>query len=159
MAATGWELEKTLRELVEPVVKDSFLELFDLTVKRQGRQTLVEVTLDKRDGNVTLEDCAQVSRDLEKRLDELDPIEGTYLLEVSSPGLDRPLRGPEDCQRFTGRLALFIVKEPLDGNYSLRGRLTGGSDEGAHLRLEGGRDVTVPFSNVKSARLVVEMKS
>jgi ribosome maturation factor RimP len=150
-------LEKTLRDLVEPVVKDAFLELFDFQLRRQGKRTLLTLVLDKREGDVSLEECEQVSRDVERRLDALDPIEGSYLLEVSSPGLDRPLRGPEDCSRFAGRLALFIVSRPLDGNSSLRGRLEGGEGDAAVLRLEGGKLVRVPFSDVRSARLVVEI--
>jgi ribosome maturation factor RimP len=157
MAFIGGDQERIVREIVEPVVKDAFLELFELTLKRQGKRVLLSLVLDKKEGSVSLEECALVSRDVEKRLDALDPIAEPYLLEVSSPGLDRPLRGPEDYRRFTGRLALFVVHVPVDGNYSLRGRLEGTGQDEAVLRLEGGKEVRVPFSNVKSARLVVEM--
>jgi len=157
MGSTDGYKERVVREIVEPVVKDAFLELFDLQLRRQGKRTHVILVLDKREGSVTLEECEQVSRDVEKRLDALDPIEGSYLLEVSSPGLDRLLRGPEDCRRFAGSMALFIVREPLEGNYSPRGRLIGAESDAAVLRLEGGKEARIPFSNVKSAKLVVEI--
>jgi len=157
MGATEGYKERMVREIVESLVKDAFLELFDLQLRRQGKRTHVILVLDKREGSVTLEECVQVSRDVEKRLDALDPIEGSYLLEVSSPGLDRPLRGPEDCRRFAGSMALFIVREPLGGNYSPRGRLIGAEGDAAVLKLEGGEEARIPFSNVKSAKLVVEM--
>lgn len=146
-----------VREIVEPAVRDHFLELFDLTLRRQGRRILVSLVLDKREGNVTLDECETVSREVEKRLDALDPIEGAYLLEVSSPGLDRPLRGPDDYRRFAGKTALFVLTEPVEGQVALRGALEGARDSEVDLKLEGGRSVRIPFSSVKSARLVVEM--
>src|SRR5208337_4713808 len=76
-----------LRQVAEAVVKDNFLELFDLAARPQGGKTLLSVVLDKPSGRVGLQECEAVSRDLEKRLDELDVMEGSYLLEVSSPGM------------------------------------------------------------------------
>ncbi len=146
-----------LRDLAEAVVKDNFLELFDLRVRPQGKRLVLMVVLDKRSGPVTLEDCASVSRELEKRLDELDLIETAYVLEVSSPGLDRPLRSLEDCGRFKGRLAQFILREPLEGQVSFEGRLGETEGERVEVRIGKERILWVPFSTVKNAKLVVEL--
>jgi len=146
-----------LREIVEAVVKDNFLELFDLKSRPQGNKLVVTVAIDKKSGSVTVEDCALVSRDVEKRLDELDLIETSYLLEVSSPGLDRPLRNLEDCQRFNGRMAHFVLHEPLVGQTAFQGRLGDVVDDEVEVWLDKNRKCRVSFTSVKAAKLVVEI--
>ena len=146
-----------LRQLAEGVAKDNFLELFDFRIRPQGKKLVLAVALDKKAGPVTLDDCTAVSQDLEKRLDEMDLVETSYILEVSSPGLDRPLRSLEDCERFKGRKAQMILNEPLEGQVSLEGRL-GEIHEGKVEMLIGNeRVLRVPFSMVKNAKLVVEI--
>ncbi len=146
-----------LREIAEAVAKDNFLELFDLRVRPQGKQLLLTVVLDKKNGKVTLNECSIVSREFEKRLDELDLIESAYLLEVSSPGMDRPLRNLEDCERFRGRLAHFVLREPLEGQISLQGRLGGVVEGKVELIIGKDRALWVPFATAKTAQLVVEV--
>jgi ribosome maturation factor RimP len=155
----SWDEPKKaqLRGLAEAVVKDNFLELFDFHVRPQGKKLVLTVVLDKRSAPVTLEDCTQVSRELEKRLDEMDLIETSYLLEVSSPGLDRPLRSLEDCQRFKGHKALMILREPLEGQVSLEGRLGEVLEDKVEMVIGKERTLRVPFGAVKTARLVVEI--
>jgi ribosome maturation factor RimP len=145
-----------LRELAEAVVKDNFLELFDLVVRPQGKKLVVTVVIDKKLGKITVEECAKVSQDFEKRLDELDVIGPSYLLEVSSPGMDRVLRHLEDCRRFQGRLAQFVFVEPVEGLTTFRGRLGEVKEELVEV-MEGKRIVWVPFKAVKRAHLVVEI--
>ena len=146
-----------LREIAEAVVKDNFLELFDLKSRPQGHKLLVTVVIDKKSGPVTLEECTAVSRDLEKRLDELDLIGPSYMLEVSSPGLDRPLRNLEDCRRFSGRMAHLIMAEPMEGQTDFRGRLGEVKEDQVEILTEGGRAYWLLFPRVKKANLVVEI--
>ena len=145
-----------LRQLAEAVVKDNFLELFDLVIRPQGKKLVVSVAIDKKMGKITVEECAKVSLDLEKQLDELDVIGPSYLLEVSSPGMDRALRNLEDCQRFQGRLAQFVFVEPVEGLTTFQGRLGEVNEEAVEV-MEGKRTVWVPFKAVKRAHLVVEI--
>ena len=145
-----------LRQLAEAVVKDNFLELFDLVIRPQGKKLVVSVAIDKKVGKITVEECAKVSLDLEKRLDELDVIGPSYLLEVSSPGMDRALRHLEDCQRFQGRLAQFVFAEPVEGLMAFQGRLGEVKEEAVEV-MGGKRTVWVPFKAVKRAHLVVEI--
>jgi ribosome maturation factor RimP len=145
-----------LRQLAEAVAKDNFLELFDLVIRPQGKKLVVSVAIDKKMGKITVEECAKVSLDLEKRLDELDVIGPSYLLEVSSPGMDRALRHLEDCQRFQGRLAQFVFVEPVEGLTTFQGRLGEVKEEAVEVR-DGKRTVWVPFKVVKRAHLVVEI--
>ncbi|HVM32496.1 MAG TPA: ribosome maturation factor RimP [bacterium] len=145
-----------VKETAEAVVRDKALELFDFAVRPQGGKLLVTVTLDKPEGAVTLDECTAVSRELEARLDAQDLIGTPYLLEVSSPGLDRPLRNLADCLRFKGRLAHVVTREPLAGQTSFRGRLNGVLEGAVELVAEGGKAHWIHFDRVKEARLVVE---
>jgi ribosome maturation factor RimP len=147
-----------LRELAEAVAKDNFVELFDLIVRPQGKKLTVSVAIDKKAGKITVEECAAVSLELEKRLDELDVIGPSYLLEVSSPGMDRALRHLEDCIRFQGRLAQFVFAEPVEEMATFRGRL-GEVKDGLVEMIDGKRTIRFPFSVVKRANLVVELKN
>jgi ribosome maturation factor RimP len=148
---------RQVREVAGVLAKDSFLELFDLSVRfSEGRCTVV-VVLDKADGKVTLTDCETVSRDLEKRLDELDLVPTAYVLEVSSPGMDRPLRGPADVLRFQGRKAHLVTKEPVNGQSSFEGRLEAVEGETVVLRVSAEKTVSLPWGWVKKANLVVEL--
>jgi ribosome maturation factor RimP len=145
-----------LREIVEPVVRERSLEIFELALHPQGRRIRVSLTLDKREGFVTLEDCEAVARDVGSCLDDSDPIQGAYVLEVGSPGLDRPLRGPQDYSRFKGRKAKFLLLEPLAGMTYLVGSLGECGESDVEVMLEEGKGSRVPFLSVKSARLIVE---
>ncbi|HTA76837.1 MAG TPA: ribosome maturation factor RimP [bacterium] len=145
-----------LRQLAEAVAKDNFVELFDLVIRPQGKKLVVTVAIDKKLGKITVEECAKVSLELEKRLDELDVISPSYLLEVSSPGLDRALRHLEDCRRFQGRLAQFVFSEPVEAMTTFRGRLGEVKEESVEV-VDGKRTIWVPFKAVKRANLVVEI--
>ena len=152
------EQESTqLRKIAEAVVKDNFLELFDLRIRPQGKKMVLTLVIDKKSGAVTLDDCTAVSREMETRLDEMDLIQTAYLLEVTSPGLDRPLRNLEDCGRFNGRLARFTLQEPLEGSTVLQGRLGDVREDKVELIMDKGKTLWVPFRMVKAARLMVEI--
>lgn len=108
------------------------------------------------DGGITVEDCAEVSRAISAVLDVEDPISGAYRLEVSSPGLDRPLVKPADFERFKGFEAKVELGRPLDGRKRFRGRLRGLS--GAEIVLqdeESGGEQRLPVAEITNAKLVV----
>jgi ribosome maturation factor RimP len=103
---------------------------------------------------MTVEDCADISRAVSALLDVADPIAGAYTLEVSSPGIDRPLVRPEDYERFTGFEARIELTRPLDGRKRFRGRLLGRTASGARVLAEIG-EVTLPFEAIARAKLVL----
>jgi ribosome maturation factor RimP len=155
-----------LREAVARVVGGHGLEVFDVQLRREAPGWVLRVTIDRPEaaGNtleeaVGIEDCQRVSRDLSALLDVEDAltagIAGGYTLEVSSPGLDRPLRGEADFRRFLGRLAKIVTDVPVDGQSHFAGRLTG-VDAGDVLVTEGRRVHRVPLDRIKRARLEVE---
>ena len=103
------DLEERIRSLVEPVLARHGAELIELQVRR-GRTQLVRVIAD-RPGGIDLETCARVSSELGRMLDADDPISGRYTLEVTSPGLDRPLKLPEDFRRNLGRKVRVVLAQ------------------------------------------------
>jgi ribosome maturation factor RimP len=106
--------------------------------------------------SVSVEDCSRVSRDLSAILDVEDFIPVAYTLEVSSPGLDRPLRGRSDFERFAGRRAKVVMAEPVDGQTFFRGRLAGVDGDRALIDAEDGRTHRLPLGLVTRANLEVE---
>ena len=148
-AARGAE---QIRSVVEPSVADAGFDLDDLVVSPAGKRRLVRVVLDK-DGGVTLDECAEVSREISRSLDEADAMgSAAYTLEVSSRGVSRPLTLPRHWRRSSGRLVAVTL---TDGT-TVRGRVTGSDDEAATLDLDGTMRV-VPYDDVAKAVVQVEM--
>jgi len=160
-----------IREIAERVASAYSLEVFDLQHRRESHGWVLRVYLDRPEtggspgagdpgpaATVTVTDCERVSRDLSAVLDVEDVIDHAYTLEVSSPGLDRPLRHAADYRRFAGRLASIVVVEPVDNQKHLAGRLMGLTDGDATVLLEGhgGRIHRIPMADISRARLDVE---
>ena len=151
------------------VVESYGLELFDLQFRRESIGWVLRVVIDRPwapgaaptgavEEPVGVDDCGRVSQDLSAILDvepELVGADRAYTLEVSSPGLDRPLRDERDYRRFVGRLAKIVLSEPVDGQSHFEGRLAG-VEKGVALVTEGRRVHRVPIAAVKRARLDVE---
>jgi ribosome maturation factor RimP len=108
------------------------------------------------DESVSVEDCAEVNRELSTILDVEDPLPFTYTLEVSSPGLDRPLRGAGDYTRFAGRLAKVVVSEAVNNQRAFEGRLRGVEDDAVVLEAANGRMHRLPLRLITRGRLEVE---
>ena len=158
-----------IREAAERVARSYGLEIFDVQLRRESIGNVLRVIIDRPDRGIVeapedavgIEDCQRVSHDLSAILDVEESEFGEtalaqqYTLEVSSPGLDRPLRHEADYRRFAGRLAKVVTTEPLDGQSAFAGRLRGVED--GHVLLEEGRRThRVPIERVKRAQLAVE---
>lgn len=141
-------------EMAEELAASLRLELVDVEFRREPGGRILRVFIDKP-GGVTLDDCQALSRLLSRRLDEVDPIEDSYSLEVSSPGIERPLTKPKDYVRFAGHKVQVRTYGPIDGRRNFKGELLGLEDEAVVLRLEDG-DVRIPVDQVAKARLVAE---
>jgi ribosome maturation factor RimP len=120
-----------------------------------ARRATLQIMAERLDGApMTVDDCTEISRSVSALLDVADPIEGAYMLEVSSPGLDRPLTRPEDYDRFAGFEAKIELAQPLDGRKRFRGRLLGRIGDRVRLRAEAG-EVALPLGDVTKAKLVI----
>ena len=146
------QVAERLRTVVEPVVEQAGFDLDDLVVTPAGKRRLVRVVLDA-DGGVTLDQCAEVSRDVSRALDDADTLgDQPYTLEVSSRGVSRPLTLPRHWRRSVGRLVAVSLR---DGG-TVRGRVTGSDDESATLDV-GDSPRTVRYDAVAKAVVQVEM--
>lgn len=155
------EARKKIRALAEQAAEDEGLELVSVDLLGRGRRSLLRVTVD-REGGVTISDCERMSRTFEALLDVEDPIQSSYVLEVSSPGLDRPLKTRRDFERGIGKLARVVTTEKIDNATFIVGRISDVGEDWVRLRLEdkgGARDVFVPLGKISKARLEIEMKS
>ena len=145
---------KQVEAIVLPVIQELGLELVEVQFRREQSGWVLRLIIDKQDG-VSLDDCVAVSREVGQLLDIDDFIEQSYNLEVSSPGLERPLKSMADFQRFMGRKARIKTIEPIDGEQVFIGRIS--QVEGESIVLVVGRkEKTIPFSQVAKARLEVE---
>lgn len=145
-----------ITEMAEELAEPLQLEIVDIEYRREPNGRVLRVFIDKP-GGITLDDCQDMSRALSERLDETDPIDEAYSLEVSSPGLERPLKRPRDFERFAGETVHVRTYGPLDGRRNFKGELVGLKDEHVVVTLEDGSgDVSIPMEQVARARLVAE---
>lgn len=144
-----------VHRLLEPAVAGMGFELVGVEYHPSGNHSLLRVYIDSERG-VTVDDCARVSYQIGGVLDVEDPIPGNYQLEVSSPGLDRPLFQPGDYQRFAGQLVKVTLAHPLNGQRKYKGVLEGLRDQEVLLSLEDGTEVGLPLTDIDKARLVPE---
>ena len=147
-------VNKRVETVALPLLEELGLELVEVQFRREQSGWVLRLIIDKQ-GGVNLEDCTAVSRELSQLLDIEDFIDQAYNLEVSSPGLDRPLKSMADFQRFTGRKAKIKTIEPIAGEHVFIGKIQ--QTEGESIVLEvSRREVVIPFSQVAKARLEVE---
>ncbi len=148
------EMERTTA-LIEPAIEAMGFEVVRVSMIGKARPTLQIMIEPHEDRALTVDDCASVSRAVSVLLDEADPIPGEYLLEVSSPGIDRPLTRLKDFERFAGFEARVELGVPLpNGRKRLQGRLGGVERDSVHMAVDG-EDVTVPFHDIRRAKLVL----
>ena len=143
-----------IAQTVEPSLEAMGYRLVRVVVT-SGRRPTLQVMAERRDDQpMTVEDCAQISHSVSALLDVADPIAGAYMLEISSPGIDRPLVRAEDYDRFSGFEARIELARPIEGRKRFRGRLLGTSAGSVRLATETG-EVTLPFADVARAKLVL----
>jgi len=156
------DVVEQVRALAGRVAGSYGLEVFDVQFRREGRGLVLRVQIDRpgpaatAEESVSVEDCAHVSRELSAMLDVEDVVSDAYTLEVSSPGLDRPLRRADDYRRFSGRRAKLVMREPVDGQKYFRGRLGGVDQDAVLIDAEDGRRHRVPIGVITRANLEVE---
>lgn len=146
------ELLRRIEDIVAPTVVGMGFEVVRVAMSRGGGT--LQIMIEPADGRpMDVEDCANVSRALSAVLDVEDPIPGTYTLEVSSPGIDRPLTREKDYVRWAGHIARMETTEPVDGRRRFKGLLLGLEGGGVRLKLDDGKEVVVPLSIVSRAKL------
>jgi len=157
MQATGRAApEARIAALIEPTLDGLGYALVRLRLS-SGQRPVLQVMAERRaDGGMSVEDCTTVSRALSALLDVEDPIAGEYVLEVSSPGMDRPLVKLADFARFAGQVARLETTRPLEGRRRFTGRLLGPTADGSGVRIEvEGAERTIALADLTGAKLVL----
>jgi ribosome maturation factor RimP len=163
----AFEMDR-IRGIAERVAASSGLEVVEVEMRGAGRSRMLRIVIDKPGaGGVTHEDCAKLSREVSTILDVEDAVVGgSYVLEVSSPGLDRKLTRTADYERFTGSRLKLTTRDPINGNRHFEGRLEGFRDGRLTLDITGPRKknadntsqtLEIEFANVEKANLVPEI--
>jgi ribosome maturation factor RimP len=144
-----------LFELAEETALVHGVDVDDMQLVGSGRRKVLRVSIDTPKG-VTLDECGAFSRDFSALLDVEDPIKGSYTLEVSSPGLDRPLKGPDDFLRFRGKLARVVTKNKIDGQSFFVGRIVDVTEDHVELLVDE-KQILIAHDDISRARLEVEI--
>jgi ribosome maturation factor RimP len=149
------EIVDKITEIAQPIAQESALELVDVEFRPSGKRWLLRVYID-REGGVTIADCERVSRELGRTLDVEDVIDHPYALEVSSPGLTRPLKEKKDFERSRGRQCRIITTAAIEGRTDFRGKIMGVAADDVEVKDER---VTykIPLGTIKKANLELEL--
>lgn len=143
-----------IKELLEPILFEKRLELFDIEFKSQGQKGVLRVFIDKDEG-VTIDDCTVISRELGTLLEVHDVIPGSYTLEISSPGLTRPLKKPSDYIRFKGKTVKIKTIEDIEDKKVFKGKLLDFIDETVSLETNG-TNYLIPYNKIEKANLELD---
>ncbi|MBI5197336.1 MAG: ribosome maturation factor RimP [Nitrospirae bacterium] len=144
-----------IAELVRPVVESLGMELADVEYSGSTRHGVLRLFID-REGGVSLNDCEEVSRQVSYLLDVEDPFTHAYTLEVSSPGLDRPLKRISDFEKYQGRKVKIKTVRPFLNQKVFEGKIQGVDGQTIRVQTHGQENLEIPFSEIAQARLVVE---
>jgi ribosome maturation factor RimP len=149
------DIKREIEKITKTLIEDMGFELFEIEFAARKGKHLLRIFIDKDDG-VSLDDCEKVSREVSTILDVEDIIPSSYVLEVSSPGLDRPLRNPQDFKRFRGNMARIVTREPVENQTFFQGIISNADDNTVELILEKNRSITIPYNIITRSRLEVE---
>jgi len=145
---------ENILHMAEPLLVGKNMELVDLEFRKEGVGKVLRLFIDKTDG-VTVEDCANISRELSTLMDVNEIIEEKYVLEVSSPGLRRPLKKIDDFKKFKGKLVLIKTKEPIENRKVFKGYLKDTNDEGIEMDIDG-LLYSLSFHQIHKANLEID---
>lgn len=144
-----------VRQVVEPILESQGMELVDLEYRRESQGWVLRLYID-RQGGISVNDCAEASGEVGAVLEVRDLIPNPYVLEISSPGLSRPLKKREHFEKYQNRLVKIKTFEPVEGRRNFKGTLLGLEGESVRLEVEG-RIYEIPFQNIAKANLEVEL--
>ena len=148
------EIIDRVRQLTDPLLENQGLELVEVEFRREARGWVLRLYVDK-EGGVTLEDCAQISQEIGRNLDVEDFILSPYVLEVSSPGLTRPLRARKDFTKYRDRLIKVITTHPFEGRRYFKGMLRGVDETEIRIEVDG-KEFQIPLSDIGRANLELD---
>ena len=146
--------ETGLSKLIEPLVEELGCELWGIEKLQQGRQVVLKIYIESAEG-INVDDCARVSRQVSAILDVEDPIPGEYMLEVSSPGVERRLFKPEHFNVCKGEKVQITLRQAFDGRRKFKGLLCGLEDEEVVIRIDDAQEIVLPMDSIERARVLI----
>jgi len=147
-------IEQTVETYLKPILDEHNFELVDVEYVKEGTNWYLRVFIDK-EGGITIDDCELVSKALEKILDKEDPIKNSYILEVSSPGLDRPLKKDSDFEKYKGRIVDIKLYKPFNKKKEYSGELLELRDNIVYIIDEEGNQLSFNRNDIAIVRLAV----
>lgn len=149
-----YALQEKLRSLIGDYLKQENIILVDLNFKAKGRKSILRILVDEHEGGITLDRCTYLNNAISQLLDRENLIETSYTLEVSSPGIDRPLLTPDDFSRCLNRKVKIFLNQPQDQIYEVSGVIISVTDMGINLDLDG-QVHQIPFAQIKKAKQII----
>ena len=150
------DIKNKITRLADSIAIQHALEIVDVELAGSSGRPLIRIFVDKENG-VTLDECGRFSRALSALFDVEDPIPTAYILEVSSPGLDRPLKALRDFERNKGKLVKIITRVKIEEQNIFKGRITGVVGGNITLSFDD-KEIEIPFDQISKARLEIELK-
>jgi ribosome maturation factor RimP len=154
LSVTSSEIAERVRTIASPILQSEGMELVDVEYRRESNGWVLRLIIDKEEG-ISLDDCSRVSHEVGRNLDVEEFIASPYHLEVSSPGLDRPLKSERDFLKYRNRLIKVKTIEPMDKRHQFKGRLLDFVENNLHIEIDG-RVFQIPLANVSKANLEYE---
>lgn len=149
------DFTQELKEIIRPLLDEEDVELVELSFIRRRNNSLLRLLVDKRKGGISLEDCARLNQRLGELLDTRNAIQDRYVLEVSSPGLDRPLKTKNDFLRCLGQKVKFFLNEAINGKIEIDGVINKVEDEAVIIDTREGA-LGIPLSRINKAKQIIE---
>lgn len=146
--------EKKVEAILMPIIEEKNFELVDVEFVKEGPNWYLRIYIDK-EGGITIDDCEAVSRALEVELDKNDPIEQAYILEVSSPGIDRPLKKESDFAKYAGEIVDIKLYKAFEGSKEYQGALKGLENNIVTITDDNGKDISFDRKDIAGVRLAV----
>lgn len=146
-------LIEELRKIIPPFLKENAVDLIELKLITASGSQILRLLVDKKEGGITLQECARLNQRLGIVLDAQDIIKNNYVLEVSSPGLDMPLNTKNDFLRCLNKKARFLLKEPINGKLELEGKIIEAEDDLVYIDIAG-ETVKIPIVKINKAKQI-----
>jgi ribosome maturation factor RimP len=149
------ELITQIKALIADYLKNQAVELVNLIYRHEGQNLFLRILVDKPEGGIRLDECAYLNNQISSMLDEKDIIQTRYILEVSSPGLDRPLVTKSDFLHCLGRNVRFFLRRQINGKTELEGRIKGAGEESIDVQMQE-QCLKIPLSDIARARQIID---
>ena len=148
------QLINELKVIIEGYLKEKNLELVELVCRREARGLVVRILVDRPEGGINLGECASLNRGIGNLFDEKEILQEGYILEVFSPGLDRPLAAKNDFLRALNKKAKFFLNEGIEGKLEIDAVIVGVDNEGIQVNASG-REINIPLAKINKAKQLI----